>query len=177
VTRSRQPVEQVIGVFACGDALVEAVRLLQQGGHQIVETWAPYDIDALDRVRRRPRSRLPRAGLVGGIVGGVSGATVLWWTNARSYPLNVGARPLVAIPAWIPITFESVVLLSATSLFIGLCLRLGLPRLWAPIDDVEGFERASVDEFWVAVAASDSADTAHVEAALTQLHARRVVRA
>jgi hypothetical protein len=71
--------------------------------------------------------------------------------NAFDYPINVGGRPLNSAPAFIPITFETGVLTAAlTGVFVFLLL-CGLPQLHAPVADVDGFERASIDRFWVGV--------------------------
>ena len=51
----------------------------------------------------------------------------------------------------------------------------GLPELWCPVFEVEGFERASIDRFWVGVDAGDPRfDRAAVEGALTELGASRI---
>ena len=51
----------------------------------------------------------------------------------------------------------------------------GLPELWSPVFEVEGFERASIDRFWVGVDARDPRfDRAAVESALAELGASRI---
>jgi hypothetical protein len=75
--------------------------------------------------------------------------------NAVDYPLDVGARPPHAAPAFVPITFEMTVLAAAFAAFFGLLWLLGLPALWHPVFEGAGFERASVDGFWLGIDARD----------------------
>jgi hypothetical protein len=67
----------------------------------------------------------------------------------------VGSRPAFAIPAFIPITFESGVLFASFAAFFGIFYVIGLPRLHHPLFDVEGFERASSDRYFLAVGRDD----------------------
>jgi len=86
------------------------------------------------------------------------------------YPLDVGGRPLHSAPAFIPITFEMAVLFGSLAALISAIVLGGLPRLWHPVFDIDGFERATIDRFWLAVEAGDGAldrdrDTAALEGA------------
>jgi hypothetical protein len=90
------------------------------------------------------------------------------------YPLNVGGRPYHSAPAFIPITFEMAVLFAATAALVSAIVLGGLPRLWHPVFEVDGFERATIDRFWLAVCAGDAA----IDPALAPAEARaRAVQA
>jgi Protein of unknown function (DUF3341) len=80
---------------------------------------------------------------------------VQWWCNAYDYPLDVGGRPLHSAPAFIPITFESAVLAASLTGFFAMIVLSGLPRLHHPVFGIDGFERASVDRFWIGVERAD----------------------
>jgi len=92
------------------------------------------------------------------LVGMVLAYGIQWWANVHDYPLNSGGRPVHAVPAFLLATFEGTVLCAALAAFFGLMIWLRLPRLWAPIDEVDGFGRASVDRFWIAVGATGTGD-------------------
>jgi len=91
-------------------------------------------------------------------------------------PLDIGGRPLHSAPAFIPITFEMTVLCAAATALLSALVLGGLPRLWHPVFEVDGFERATIDRFWLAVDPGDPAiDRARDTAALEAAGALRVV--
>jgi hypothetical protein len=67
------------------------------------------------------------------------------------------------------------VLTAALAGMIAYLALTGLPELWCPLFEVEGFERASIDRFWVGVDAGDPRfDRAAVEQVFAELGASRI---
>lgn len=114
--------------------------------------------------------------LVAALTGGGLGYLVQWWCNAVDFPIDVGSRPLDSAPAFIPITFESAVLAASVVGFVALLGTCGLPRLSHPLFEVEGFDRASVDRFWIGVDADDPRFDDGVAERLASLGALRCAR-
>jgi hypothetical protein len=75
--------------------------------------------------------------------------------NAIDYPLNVGGRPLHSWPAFIPPTLIVGMLWAAAAALIGMLALCRLPRLHHPLFAVPGFERATVDRFFLCIDADD----------------------
>ncbi|HEX7128065.1 MAG TPA: DUF3341 domain-containing protein [Thermodesulfobacteriota bacterium] len=167
----------LLGEFASPEAMLQAVRRLRGLGYERLDTFSPHPVPGASRALGLPRSRLPRAVLVWGLVGAASGYLIQWWPNAVDYPLNVGGRPAHAVPAFVPITFELGILFAAFAALVTLLLRAGLPALWRPVFEAEGFERASIDRYFVGI---DDADPRfdHERSArdLLEAGAARVVR-
>jgi len=165
--------------FDSAEAVVEAARQLRTRGYDRLEIFSPYELEGADAALglERPQ-RIARWVLVGGLVGAAAGYAIQWYADAVSFPINVGGRPLHSAPAFVPITFESGVLIGAFAAFFGLMVAAGLPSLWRPVFEVEDFERTSVDRYWLAVEASDvvsEADRARDDlAALDPLRVERV---
>jgi hypothetical protein len=158
------------------EPFVAAVSALHLRGYTKLEAYSPYPIPRVDAALSSPRSRLPFIVFVGGAAGGALGYWIQWFANVVSYPLNIGGRPAHATPAFFIPTFETTVLGAALAAFVGLFALLRLPRPWHPVFEVDGFERASIDRFWIAVdARDDSADRARTPDLFEILHARRVV--
>ncbi|HEY7374837.1 MAG TPA: DUF3341 domain-containing protein [Polyangia bacterium] len=145
----------LVAEFPDAERLCAAVRALRDAGYVDVDAFAPRPIEELDDLLALPRPRLNWIAFAIGMSAAALGFAVQWFCNAWSYPLNSGGRPPFAIPAFIPITFESGVLLASFSSFFGVFAACGLPRLHHPLFDVDGFERASHDRYFVAVGAGD----------------------
>lgn len=151
VQLARLEAQHVLGEFASADAMVIAIDALRHEGYRTLETFTPFDIPELDERLGIGRSPIGWLVAAGGVVGMLLAYGIQWWANVHDYPLNSGGRPVHAIPAFLLATFEGTVLFAAFAAFFGLMIWLRLPRLWAPIDEVEDFGRASVDRFWIAV--------------------------
>ncbi|WP_373047314.1 DUF3341 domain-containing protein [Vulgatibacter sp.] len=160
--------------FGAADALLDAVRACRALGLRRLETFTPYPIRDVQEALALPRSRIPWLCLVGGLVGASLAYLAQWWMNGVAWPLNVGGRPLHSAPAFVPITFESGVLGAALGAVVSFLAFAGLPRLWHPVFEVEGFERASVDRFFLHVDAAE-VDAPGLREALRRARALRIV--
>jgi hypothetical protein len=151
---------RVLGEFTTAESMLAAVDALLREGYRTLETFTPFDMPELDDRLGLRRSRIGWLVAAGGFVGMVLAYGVQWWANVHDYPLNSGGRPVHAVPAFLLATFEGTVLFAAFAAFFGVMIWLRLPKLWAPIDEVDGFGRASVDRFWIAVGTTGDASGA-----------------
>jgi hypothetical protein len=142
--------------FASDDAAVHAARRLVEAGHGVLDAFTPRPVVALEELVAPGRSNLNRTVFVAGVAGACTGLGLEWACNAWDYPLNVGGRPPFALPAYISIAFEAMVLFAALAAFFGFMHRAGLPWLAHPAFDVPGFERASNDRFFLLVERTSS---------------------
>jgi hypothetical protein len=143
--------------FASGPALLGGVRALQACGVSRFDAFTPYEVAGLQELFGVSRSRLGWIALVIGLAAGGGAYLLQWWINVIDYPLNIGGRPHHAAPAFIPITFEMTVLFTSAAALVSALVLGGLPRLWHPVFEIAGFERATIDRFWLAVEAGDPA--------------------
>ena len=162
--------------FDSPERLVAAARALRAIGLSALDAHAPYPIHGLEEALGLERSQLPRYVFPLGLLGAAGSYGVMWWCNAVDYRLNVGARPAHAPLAFVPITFETTVLLAGIGAFVLVMLLSKLPQLTAPEFSVEGFERASVDRFFLSVDGRDPAfDRARIEQAARTIPLIRVL--
>jgi len=71
------------------------------------------------------------------------------------YPFNIGGRPYFSWPAFIPVAFELSILLGAFSAVFGMFALNGLPQPYHPVFNVESFERATTDRFFLVLESED----------------------
>jgi hypothetical protein len=95
------------------------------------------------------------AALLGGILGGAGAYFLQWYAAVVDYPLNIGGRPLHSWPAFIPATFELTILGAAVAAVIAMLALNGLPRLYHPLFEVDEFELASRNRFFLCLPAHD----------------------
>jgi hypothetical protein len=98
--------------FTREEHLLEAVDAAQKRSWEIVDIYTPYPVHGLEQALRWPRSRLPVACFLCGLMGVVIATWFQFWTTATDWPLNVGGRPWNSLPAFVPVIFESMVLLA-----------------------------------------------------------------
>jgi hypothetical protein len=145
-------------------------------GHTRLDAYSPVPIHGVDEALGLRRSPVPLIALGGGLAGAAGGFGMQYWMNAVDYPINVAGRALVAAPAWIPITFETTVLLASVSIVLGLFALAGFPRLHHPVFEVEAFRSASVTGLWIS-AQVEPAQAERVAEELRKLGASNVSRA
>jgi hypothetical protein len=166
----------LLAEFETPEQLMHSVHELRHLGLRELDTFTPYPIKGMEEALQLSRSPVNRATLLGGLLGASFAYFLQWWANADNYPLIVGSRPPHAAPAFVPITFETTVLFAGFSALLSCFFLCGLPELWNPVFEVEGFESASVDRFWVGIDASDGHfDRGRLQQQLAQWGALRVV--
>jgi hypothetical protein len=152
--------------YGDGAAVVRAAHALRARGYRRLDAYVPTEVEGLDDALAIPRSRIPLVALAAGVLGAAAGYLVQWYCTSVSYPLDVGGRPLHSAPAFVPISFEMMVLFAAVATTVALFAACRLPQLWAPLDAVAGFERATIDRYWLAVDRRDG----HFDPRRTRAH-------
>ena len=137
------------------NAAVAAARRTYEEGYRRINAYSPYPVEELSEAIGYRRNYVPLMVLICGILGGLGGFALQSWVAAIEYPINVGGRPLISIPAFIPITFECTILLASIGSFIGMLIMNGLPRPYHPVFNVPAFCRATQDRFFICVKGDD----------------------
>jgi hypothetical protein len=150
--------EEIYGLMAEFDnpnAVVAAARRTYEAGYRRINAYSPFPIEELSEAIGYHRDYVALCVLICGILGAVGGFMLQYWTAAFDYPINVGGRPLLSIPAFIPITFECTILMAAFGAFIGNLAMNWLPQPYHPVFNVPSFLRASQDRFFICVKSDD----------------------
>jgi hypothetical protein len=145
----------LVAEFETAQALVNAAAQARDAGFRRMDAYSPFPIEGLtDALGQRP-TKLPIVVLMGGILGGLGGYFLAWYTSTISYPLNIGGRPFNSWPMFIPVTFECTVLGAALSAVFGMLGLNGLPMPYHPLFHIERFALATRDRFFLAIRAVD----------------------
>jgi hypothetical protein len=139
----------VMAEFESPETLLAGARAMMDNEVTGLDAFTPYEVKGLEEVLHVKRSWLGWIVLAGGLAGAGGAYWLQWWINVVDYPLNIGGRPYHSWPAFVPITFEMGVLFASFAALISAIVLGGLPKLWHPVFDIEGFDRATIDRFWI----------------------------
>jgi hypothetical protein len=161
--------------FTSANALVAAARQTTAAGYVRYDCYTPFPIEELHEAMPHKRNWLPFLVLMGGILGGLGGFALCYWTSVIDYPINVGGKPLNSWPAFIPVTFECTILLAALTAVVGMLGLNGFPMPYHPVFNVERFKLASRERFFLCIESTDPAfDLDQTWSFLSRLHPTQV---
>ena len=139
----------VMAEFASPEKLLEATKRARAAGYRRVEAYSPFPVEGLAEATGMRRNWVPAIVLAGGLAGGLGGYFMQWYSAVISYPINSGGKPLHSWPEFIPVTFETTVLVAALAGVAGMLLLNGLPKLYHPVFNVPQFDLASRNRFFL----------------------------
>ncbi len=152
------PAEKPFAVVASFDGpekLLRALEELRDLGFRDFDAHTPFPVHGIERAMGLRDSKVPYLSLAGGALGLLGGVALQVWTMGYDYPLNLSGKPYVAWQAYVPISFETTILLTAFGTFFGMWALNGLPRFFHPVMQADAFPKASDDRFLVSVESSD----------------------
>ncbi len=145
----------VMAEFGTAAELVHATEQARLAGYHKIDAYSPIPIEELSEALDLPPTRLPKLVFIGGLLGGLAGFSLEAWVSLVAYPMNIGGRPNLSWPQFIPVTFETTVLGSALTCFFAMWALNKLPQPYHPVFNVPAFERASTDRFFLCIEAND----------------------
>jgi hypothetical protein len=175
VRAPRPPIYGLLAEFTDATSLTAAARRVREAGYRRFDAFTPFPIEELTEAMDFHDRRLPLVVLLGGLAGTLTGLGLQYWVSAVAYPLNVGGRPYLSWPSFIPVAFETTILFAALSAVLGMVVLNGLPMPYHPVFNAPRFALASRDRFFLLVEATDPKfDQVQTKQLLGELHAREV---
>ena len=152
----RHGLHGLMAQFEDSEKLIKAAQRAFDAGYRKMDAYSPLPVEGLAEAIGFRRNWVSLVVLIGGMLGGLGGLSLLIWICVVAYPHNIAGRPFNSWPMFIPITFECTVLLAALSSVIGMFAMNKLPMPYHPVFNVESFaNRASVDRFFLCIEADD----------------------
>lgn len=135
--------------------LIDIARTVNKNGYKKFDTFSPFPIHGIDKAMSLQKSKLGWIVLGHGLLGFTGALSMIYYMMVYDYPLNISGKTLMNVPAWIPVTFELTILLSAFGAVFGMFFLNGLPRLNHPLFTSENFKKATNDGFFICIEADD----------------------
>jgi hypothetical protein len=123
--------KQIIhGIFNDEVPLLEACKKLRSAGIRIKDVYTPMPVHGIDGIIGLPRTRIAICAFIYGITGTSLATLMMWYMMVSDWPNDIGGKPTwtyyMAVPAFIPITFEATVFCAAHGMALTYLLRCWL---------------------------------------------------
>lgn len=158
----------LLAEFEKPEDLIAAARQVRDAGYSKWDTHTPFPVHGIDAAMGIRHTKLPWLVFLCGLAGAFGGLAMQWWMNAthssdfqwvptflQGYDYLVSGKPLFSLPANIPVTFETTVLLSAFAAVFGMLVLNNLPNFYHALFTNRRFQRATADRFFVVIEAGD----------------------
>ena len=149
------PIYGLMAEFPDPQSLLEASRKAYEEGYRKLDAFSPFPIEGLSEAIGFHHTRLPLIVFGMGLLGCAGGMGLAYWVSVIAYPVIVGGKPLFSWPAFIPVTFETTVLLAAFGAVFGMLALNGLPEPYHPVFNVKRFALATKDRFFLLIESRD----------------------
>ncbi|MCY4477490.1 MAG: DUF3341 domain-containing protein [Gammaproteobacteria bacterium] len=147
----------LLASFVHEDTALDAARALREKGIAGVELFSPIPLHGAEDALGLGKSMVRVFTLVGGILGAIGGFTLCVWTATR-FILPTAGRPVIALPPYLLITYESTILLGTLMTLLGFFVVSRLPA-WR---DRTYRTSSNVDRFIISVAGAGAPDAEEI---------------
>ncbi len=135
------------GLYNDEEDLKVAVSAANAAHLGYMDVLSPFPVHGLDPIMGLKESRLHYLGFIYGAVGAAFAFLTMTWIFTKDWPIIFGGKPFWAVPAFIPITFETTVLFACWGMTITFYTICGLwPGMQPKVID----DRITDDKFCIA---------------------------
>ena len=135
----------LVGIYDDEEVVLSAVKQVKSAGVKVHEVYSPFAVHGLDVAIGHPRTRIPVAAFLFGVTGTCCALFLTIWTMGIDWPMIVGGKDFIALPDFIPVTFEVTVLMAAFGMVFTFWLSNGL--WWG--NDARMLDVRSTDDMFV----------------------------
>jgi len=156
----------LIAEFETPGEVLKAAEKVREAGYRWWDCCTPFPVHGLDGAMGIKPTILPVMVFFAGLAGLISAFVLQAFTNSTGmsiwalvwvtgYPYLISGKPLLSIPAFIPVMFELTILFAALTCVFGMFGMNGLPRLHHPLLANDRFRRVTDDRFYIVIEARD----------------------
>ncbi|RPG16502.1 MAG: DUF3341 domain-containing protein [Phycisphaera sp. TMED9] len=156
----------LLAEFESPGEVLKAAEQVRKAGYRWWDCCTPFPVHGLDGAMGIKPTILPIMVFFAGLTGlmaafilqaftNSSGMTVWAMVWVTGYPYLISGKPLLSIPAFIPVMFELTILFAALTCVFGMFTMNGLPRLHHPLLGNDRFRRVTDDRFYIVIEARD----------------------
>ncbi len=116
----------LVGVYEDDDVIMQACADIRQQGVKIHEVYSPFPIHGIDPILGYKRSRLNVAAFMFGITGTIIAFSMQVIMMGYDWPMNIGGKPQVAVPSFVPVSFEMTILMASLGMVFTFLVVSGL---------------------------------------------------
>jgi hypothetical protein len=149
------PLYGVLAEFGSPAEVYHAAEKVRDAGYKRWDVYSPFPIHGIETAMGIGDSKLGWIAFFGAMAGACGGFGLQFWIHKFAYPLLIAGKPMVAYPAYVPVTFEPGILFTGFSALFGMLVLNGLPRWYHALFKSENFKKATDDGFFIAVEAKD----------------------
>tara|TARA_B100000427_G_scaffold329551_1_gene346275 strand:- start:5184 stop:5711 length:528 start_codon:yes stop_codon:yes gene_type:complete len=142
--------EILLAEFSNPNKLIKAAEALTDCGYTTYEVYSPFPIHGMDDAMNLKHSKLGWIVLCGGATGLLTGFFLQTWVSLH-YPLIISGKPFFSYQAFIPVTFELMVLFSAFSAVFGMFALNRLPQHYNPLFKSSYFRKVTSHGFFIGI--------------------------
>jgi len=116
----------LVGVYDDDDVIMQACADIRQHGVKIHEVYSPFPIHGIDPVLGYKRSRLNVVAFLFGATGLTTAFTMQCIMMGVDWPMNIGGKPSITVPSFVPVSFEMTILFAALGMVFTFLVVSGL---------------------------------------------------
>lgn len=152
--------------FSSPAAIMAAAKKVRAAGYRWWDCHTPFPVHGLDFAMGINYTILPIFVFFGGLTGTCLALILQVFTNSLEwdiwavvpvvgYQFEVSGKPLISLPAFIPVMFELTVLFAALTAVGSMLLLNKLPCLYHPVLKSPKLKRATDDRFYLVIETRD----------------------
>jgi hypothetical protein len=154
-TVAKKRIAGLLAEYGTPADIMHAAEKVRDAGYTKWDVHTPFPVHGMDGAMGLKPTPMGWISLSGGLTGGSLALLMQWWMNGFDYPLNIGGKPPFAPQAFVPVTFELTILLTAFATLFGMLGLNRLPTLYHWVFGAKNFGRVTDDRFFISIEAED----------------------